>query len=296
MKTLDRQKKREYNKKGNSAKWRELQKVFEAKYKKAAREFLEKNIKSLKEADPSKYYSTLKRMGAQPGDCSDVGSFTLLNHMESNLTSEECTENIAQHFAKISQEFLPLDVSTLPNDVKDKLIAPINPSDIPKITTFDVYEKIKRSKKTKSQVPGDLPKSMVQEFYPELASPLASIYQSIVKKCQWPSLWKTEYGIPLQKVKNPKSEDDLRIISLTSFFNKVFEQFVMDWLMKFIGEKIDWCQFGGLKGNSISHYLIHKFCSIQPGSEKPTSCSCTDGGLLKSIQSFESQHPNESSE
>ena len=123
---------------------------------------------------------------------------------------------------KISQEFLPLDVSTLPNDVKDKLIGPINPSDIPKITPFDVYEKIKRSKKTKSQVPGDLPKSIVQELYLELASPLASIYQSIVKKCQWPSLWKTEYGIPLQKVKNPKSEDDLRIISLPFFFQQSF--------------------------------------------------------------------------
>ena len=26
--------------------------------------------------------------------------------------------------------------------------------------------------------------------------------------------------------------------------------------MKFVGHKIDWAQYGGLKGNSISHYLI----------------------------------------
>ena len=26
--------------------------------------------------------------------------------------------------------------------------------------------------------------------------------------------------------------------------------------MKYVGEKIDWGQYGGLKGNSISHYLI----------------------------------------
>ena len=34
------------------------------------------------------------------------------------------------------------------------------------------------------------------------------------------------------------------------------EAFVIDWLMEFVVDKIDWGQYGGLKGNSISHYLI----------------------------------------
>ena len=34
------------------------------------------------------------------------------------------------------------------------------------------------------------------------------------------------------------------------------ERFVVDWLMKYIGPKLDPNQFGGLKGNSISHYMI----------------------------------------
>ena len=34
------------------------------------------------------------------------------------------------------------------------------------------------------------------------------------------------------------------------------EKFVVEWLMGFIGEKLDPKQFGGLKGNSISHYMI----------------------------------------
>ena len=45
-------------------------------------------------------------------------------------------------------------------------------------------------------------------------------------------------------------------ISLTSFFSKVMEKFVVEWLMNFIGHKLDPKQFGGLKGNSISHYMI----------------------------------------
>ena len=30
----------------------------------------------------------------------------------------------------------------------------------------------------------------------------------------------------------------------------------MDWLIHFVGEKLDWGQFGGIKGSSSSHYLI----------------------------------------
>ena len=34
------------------------------------------------------------------------------------------------------------------------------------------------------------------------------------------------------------------------------ESFVIDWLHKSIGHKIDFTQYGGLKGQSTSHYLI----------------------------------------
>ena len=195
-------------------------------------------------------------MGAQPGDGNNEGSFNLLNHMENNMTAEECTEQIAQHFADISQEYPPLDIESLPQDVKDKLEMHILSADLPKITPVDVYNKMRKSKKPKSQVPGDLPKSILKEFLPELADPVASIFQSMVQNSEWPSSWKTEYGIPLQKVKNPKNEDELRIISLTAYFSKIFEQFVMDLLMKYVGEKMDWGQFGGMHGSSITHYLI----------------------------------------
>ena len=39
-------------------------------------------------------------------------------------------------------------------------------------------------------------------------------------------------------------------------FSKVLERFVVNWLMKYIGNQIDPKQFGGLKGNSINHYMI----------------------------------------
>ena len=98
---------------------------------------------------------------------------------------------------------------------------------------IDVYNKIKKATKPKSGVQGDLPRALMQEFLPEI-----------------------EYGIPLQKKPNPKNEDDVRIISLTAFYSKVMEKFVMEWLLEVIGDKIDWHQYGGQKGNSVAHYLI----------------------------------------
>ena len=255
LKVLDRRKKREYIKKGKSEKYIKLKKKYDYKFKKAAENYLEKNVRSLKEDDPSHSYATLKRMGTIPGDCSDEGSFTLLSHIDQNLTQEQSVEKIAQHFAQISQEYLPLDISSLPLDIRNKMSEP-NTSDLPKIASHQVYEKMRKSKKSKSTVPGDLPKPLIQEFKPELAEPMALIFNDILESSQWPSSWKIEHGLPLKKVKVPISEDELRIISLTNYFSKVFEQFVIDWLLKYVSDKLDLCQFGGIKGSSISHYLI----------------------------------------
>ena len=78
----------------------------------------------------------------------------------------------------------------------------------------------------------------------------------IVHTAKWPPQYKREYVTPIGKVPQPESEDDLRPIALTAFFSKVMEQFVVMWLLEIIGDKIDFRQYGGTKGNSISHYLI----------------------------------------
>ena len=126
-----------------------------------------------------------------------------------------------------------------------------------------MYRKILKQKKPRSCVPGDLPRRVVQEFAPELAAPAGKIFQSIIETGQWPKPWRTEYGSPLQKMSNPETEDQLRIISLTSFLSKVFEQYVILWLMEYVGNQMDWGQYGGTKGCSISHYLIDLVNFIQ---------------------------------
>ena len=119
----------------------------------------------------------------------------------------------------------------LPDSVKVKVTAPLNLSEVPEISDYEMYRAIRMSKKPRSQVPGDLPRRLIQEFGPELAAPAAAILRNIVQTGHWPNQWRVEYGIPLQKQENPLNEDDLRIISLTSHLSKVSEQFVINWLL-----------------------------------------------------------------
>ena len=250
---------REYRKNGKSDRYTRLLKEFEVKFKKTAGDFMRKNIDSLKNTNPGRAYSILKKMGAQPGDCEETNTFTLPTH--DNLTIQEATDRIAEHFSKVSREFPPIDEDQLPERVTLKTNSPESESPIPKISEHEVYENIQAANKPKSGVPGDMPKRLVTEFSPELSVPMCSIFNNIAKsarqgRAKWPSSWKLEYGTALQKIPNPLTEDDLTVIALTSFFSKVMEKFVVQWLMFYVGSKMDPRQFGGLRGNSISHYMI----------------------------------------
>ena len=124
------------------------------------------------------------------------------------------------------------------------------------MSEYDTYKRIRAAKKPRSGIPNDLPKQITQEFAPELALPLQKIINNVVQSGEWPKQWKLEHVVPIAKIALPLTEDDLRPISLTPFFSKVTEHFIVMWLLEYIGDKIDFRQYGGLKGNSITHYII----------------------------------------
>ena len=253
LKKLNRLMKREYRKHSKSPKYFSLKGRYDMKFKKAAADYIDKSVRTLMEDDPGSAYKCLKRLAAQPGE--SESDFIVTSHLDANLTAEESLERLAQHFANISQEFTPLDISLLPSHVQASIKQPMI-DQMPQLQDYDVYQKIKKTKKPKSSVPGDLPVKIVQEFSPELAAPASMIFQNITQTGHWPKPWRIEYGTPLRKEQNPETEDQLRIISLTNFLSKVYEQYVIQWLMVYLGDKLDWAQYGGQKGNSISHYLI----------------------------------------
>ena len=257
LKILDRKRQREYTRHGKTDKYQELNSRYKLKMKAASQDFLDKSVRSLMESAPGKAYQILKRMGAQPGDKLDAGSFQLPEHISLGLTAAQSADRIAQKFADISQEFPPLRIENLPSRVFQKIQSSekVNP---PHISRRLVEDKISKAKMTKGGVPGDLPARLAKEFGPELAIPAARIFNKISQTGSWPTRWKVEHGLPLNKMKpnQPKNEGELRIISLTAFLSKTYEKIVMDWLLHFIGSKIDINQYGGTRGKSINHYLI----------------------------------------
>ena len=116
--------------------------------------------------------------------------------------------------------------------------------------------KLCKSKNPNSLIPGDLPVKLVKEFTAELAAPITLIYNRITETAVYPSQWVVEYQLAIPKVHPPLTEDDTRNIASTSYFSKVYESFLGDWIFPFIEPFLDPGQCGGLKGSSISHYLV----------------------------------------
>ena len=91
----------------------------------------------------------------------------------------------------------------------------------------------------------------------------------------WPKPFKKEYHLPINKVPQPQSEDDLRNLGLTPFLSKQLEWFLIQWIWPYIDHHIDLDQLGGLPGCSVEHYLIlmldfiHK--NIDKNHKEPTA-------------------------
>ena len=276
--------KREYKNKGKSQKYLEMKEKYDARFKKAAQNQLDKFVEDMMEENPGKAYSAMKRMGARPGDCENHGEFTIISHQNNNLTLEESTAKVLKYFADISQQYQPLIITNLPNEVQLKLQEEVNMCDIPLIQPYQIYEKMKCCKKTKSAVPGELPARLRQLFNVELAEPAAILFNNIAQTGCWPEAWKNEYGTILKKTtNNPEDESMLRIISITHQMSTIMERFVIDWLLVYIGDKLDRDQFGGQKGHSIAHYLIEiiNFVAYNQDLSKPLATLLAGADISK---------------
>ena len=155
----------------------------------------------------------------------------------------------------------------LPSRVKQFITSPVDASQLPCISEYDVYLKIKKAKKSKSSVGCDTNAKIVKTFSCEISTPISKIFNLMTKTQNFPRHWKMENGLPIQKIDSPESESDLRVISKTPFFCKIYEAFVFDWLSVVIKPHLDTDQFG-MKGLSITHYLINFLHFIHSNLDK----------------------------
>ena len=244
LKSLHRKVQREFYKHRQSQKWKRLKRRFKKLKRKAIQNFYSKFVKDLKQCEPRKWYKMANRIGA----CDQMNSMEIKVEELDGLDNKTCAEVIAQSFASVSNEYSPINLDALP------CYRPTQKP--PQVEEHIVYEKINKLKSTKSTFKIDLPNKVRKEFSVDLTPPLTDIINTGLMEGTYPLLWKYEYISPVPKVTHPKILKDLRKISSTSDYSKVFESFLKDWIMEDITPNIEIGQFGGLKGMGTEHMLV----------------------------------------
>ena len=97
---------------------------------------------------------------------------------------------------------------------------------------------------------------MRQECALFLAGPLSNIINDSLSVSVYPRDWKLEWVTPVPKVTHPKVIKDLRKISSTSDYSKVYEGFLKEWIMEDVSRNIDIGQYGGQPGVGTEHMIV----------------------------------------
>ena len=73
---------------------------------------------------------------------------------------------------------------------------------------------------------------------------------------EYPRMWKIEKVSPVPKKYPPETENDIRKISGTHYFSKLFERFIVKWIHEDVDKNLDPANYGGVKGKGTAHYIV----------------------------------------
>ena len=246
LKKLDRQRKRIYRKERRSAKWHKMDKLFKNEMKSAKSNFYKKSVADLKLSNPSKWYACLKRITSHDQHKSEELQVENISH----LSSQEQAEVIAEQFSSIQNEYDEIR--------KDDIQVPYyTERQVWQLHQSQVWFALSRIATNKSTVPGDFPAKLIKHFAAYLAEPLTHIFNTSIKRGEYPEIYKFEICTPVPKVISPQDVTQLRNISGLLNFDKIFEKLLAQVMIADMQAKMDPSQYGNNKGISIQHYLIN---------------------------------------
>ena len=178
LKVLDKQRKQEYAKHGKTLKFFNLKSKFDRLYKKAAKDFLSKNVDQLRKCKPGRAHRTLHRMGARPGEDTDSSAFSIPEIRDWGLSDQEAANLIGDFFVRISQQHAPLDLDKVPLPVRDAIVT-FSVEDIPLITPEQVKEVFASVAPSKAAVDGDILTHLYLKNVDILVSPISHLFRAI---------------------------------------------------------------------------------------------------------------------
>ena len=245
LKSLDRQRKREYHKHRKSEKWHQLNKFFKINVKCAKTNFYKKVLGELMNKHTSKWYTSLKKMTAHDQQKNEKVIIPDISH----LSDIDQAKKLAEHFTKIPNEYDQLKK-------EDINIPPIKNEDIPQFKEVQVWILLSQLRTNISTVKGDLPPRIFKEFAAHLAEPLTHVFNASLMQGEYPQIYKYETTTPVPKKYPVKSIDQMRNISGLLTCDKIFEKLLSEIIISDMRDKADTSQYGNEKQVSIQQYLI----------------------------------------
>lgn len=259
-----RNRKRYFKKRGKRLLWKRKQKEVAKEIKDAKHTFLEKVKDNVKESGNTRgFFSAIKCLKT-----AEAPKKWKITDMMPGAPLPQIAEDCAEFFSKISNEYDPLPKPSTNEE-----------GPAPTVEMYEVAAKLRHAKKPKSQVKGDLHPKLVEKYADLLAIPLTYIYNMILKKCEWPDLWKSETVRLIPKSTIPEEIKDLRNLSCTPVYSKILESVALKELQKDVPLSVR--QYGGIKGSGVDHFLAETWHEIFRGLD--------GGGKAMSLLSIDFQ-------
>ena len=263
LRRLTKKRRRVYDREGRSKRWRALKRRASKLYRERAAFYMKTQKQKLTAPDACRaFYKNVKSYSSRekPPDFN-------VRDLYPGEADEVVAENLAEHFNAISKEF---------NGITEEQIPTSFSSPLPMLTEDQVKSRLTSFRKPKSMVLGDIFPSLVNRVAAQLAVPLTNIFNDMTATQKWPSDWKREFVTPIPKTTHPENPNDLRNISCTKLFSKVYESFILTWLTD--QAKLRSNQYGGVRGLGTEHFLINLWQKVLEDNDDSRGAS-----LLTSI-------------
>ena len=150
-------------------------------------------VSNLKRSNPRGWYRNVKML-LRVDNRNDVPEVESIKHM----TDTEQAEAIADSFAKINNEYKPIDRSRI-------ILPTLSHADILKISDREVLEALRSLKVNKSAPKGDMPAKIFKKFAVKLSGPITSLINDCIEQGSWPKFLKMESVTPVPKIKSPQT-------------------------------------------------------------------------------------------
>ena len=168
-----RQRKAIFKRHGRSKAWKRLKKIINKMIKFRREEYIDRHKILITSPDACRHFFR----NVRTYNSSEKPQIWDIKSIRPNLSDADLAIKLSEYFTTISNEFLPLNSSEIPVSF---------PRELPILRPYQVSERIRRIKKPRSKIRGDIFPNLMTEYSDLLAQPLCDIYNTITETLTWP--------------------------------------------------------------------------------------------------------------